>query len=309
MKRYNFAVPLLILAVLFTVLRLDAQDNIHEDFSWVHNSNRIEDIAYGEYEDQRLDIYIQGNWIGPPTYFEADTSLKPTIVFFHGGGWIRGQKESFVYQSFFLNFLKHGWNVANVEYRRGPDTAPDAVDDALCAIDWIADHAHEYNIDSERIVLCGVSSGGHLALISGLMNSVPGSHSCLIGDKINICAVINWFGVSDIRKHYEHKIEKELENTVLIWVGDPEEVDEISRQYSPVNYVTKNAVPVISIHGDSDGDVLYSHSQTLHSRLDDLGVENQLVTLEGGRHLGFTREQFQYIYEQIFSFLEECIDE
>ncbi len=308
MKKHCHAALLLAVMVVLPVLQLDAQENKQEDYSWVHHNLCIENIAYGEDEDQRLDIYLQGNWIGPPAYFEADSSLRPTIVFFHGGGWISGQKEHFLYESFFLNFLKCGWNVVNVEYRLGENTAPEAVDDALCAISWISEHSEDYHIDSKKIVLYGVSAGGHLALIAGLMNTVPESHPCAIGDEINIGAIINWFGVSDIRKHYDYKIEKGLENTVLIWVGSHDEVDEISEMYSPVKYVTKSTPPVISIHGDVDGTVLYSHSETLHELLDELNVRNQLVTIENGRHMGFTRNQFQFAYEQIFLFLEEVME-
>jgi acetyl esterase/lipase len=285
-----------------------AQEIDNEDYSWAHCYNRIENIAYGEDIDQKLDIYIQGNWIGPPAYFKADTSLKPAILFFHGGGWIRGQKEDFVYESFFLNFLKRGWNVVNIEYRRGNNTAPNAVNDALCAIRWISENADKYYLDIEKFVICGVSSGGHLALIAGLMNSVQGSHPCVIGNKIKICAIINWFGVTDILKHYEYKIANNLQNDPLNWIGSPDGVAEISQKYSPINYVTINAPPIISIHGDADSDVLYSQSEILHNKLDNLNVKNQLITLKGGNHMGFTRDQFQFIYEQIFSFLEEIID-
>ena len=299
---------LLILMLLVLPNQLFAQELKQEDYSWVHHSNCLENIAYGEDKDQRLDIYLQGNWIGPPRYFEADTAKKPTIVFFHGGGWIRGQKESFVYESFFLNFIKQGWNVVNVEYRLGNNTAPKAVDDALCVLAWIAEHAGEFHIDTERIVLYGVSSGGHLALSAGFMNYVPESHPCAIGDRINICAIINWFGVTDIRMHYDHKIEKELENTVLLWVGKEDRIDEISEKYSPINYVSKNSPPVLSVHGEADGDVIYKHAHTLHQLLDEVPVKNKLVTLKDGRHMGFTREQFQFIYEQIFLFLGEVME-
>ncbi|MGV7235767.1 MAG: prolyl oligopeptidase family serine peptidase [Nitrosomonadaceae bacterium] len=284
-----------------------AQEIKHEDYTWVHRSNCTKNIAYGEEEDQILDIYTQGDWIGPPNYFAPDTLLKPTIIFYHGGGWFRGQKDDYVYLEFILNFLKNDWNVVNVEYRCGANTISDAVDDAICAINWVAENAYKFNIDTERIVIYGVSAGGHLGLIAGLLNNTPESHPSVEGNNLNICAIVNWFGFTDIQEHYEYKLKKGDDRITRL--GDNhEEVAKISAKYSPVNHVTKSTPPIISIHGDSDEVVLYSHSEILHNLLDDTNLPNQLVTLHGGKHMGFTRKQFQHIYEQIFQFLDVHMD-
>lgn len=284
-----------------------AQEINHKDYSWVHQSNCLSNIAYGEETEQKLDIYTQGNWIGPPNYFMPDTIAKPTIIFYHGGGWHSGQKDDFVYLEFFMNFLKYGWNVVNVEYRCGANTVAKAVDDALCAINWIAENGYKYSIDTERIVVYGVSAGGHLALIAGLLNSIPESHPSVVGKDVNVCAIINWFGISDVLNHYEYKLEKG-DDHVIRWGDSHDKVAEISAKYSPINYLTPSAPPIISIHGDADEVVQYSQSEILHQKLDNSNIPNQLVTIEGGKHMGFTRKQFQFIYEQVFSFLEETLD-
>lgn len=299
-----------ILVVLILILLPNhhfAQEVNHEDYSWVHRLNCTRNVAYGEEKDQILDIYTQGNWIGPPDYFIPDTLSKPTIIFYHGGGWHSGQKDDFVYLEFFLNFLKHDWNVVNVEYRCGVNTISESVDDAISAINWVAENAHQYSIDTKRIVIYGVSAGGHLGLIAGLLNRIPQSNPNVVGNNLNVCAIVNWFGFSDILKHYEYKLEKGDDR--MIRLGDShDEVVEISAKYSPINYVTTGAPPIISIHGDADEVVLYSHSDILHKVLDSSNIPNQLVTLKGGKHMGFTRKQFQHIYEQIFLFLEEAMD-
>jgi acetyl esterase/lipase len=61
------------------------------------------------------------------------TTPQPTLVFYHGGGWIGGTKES----SFMsiMPWLEMGWNVVNVEYRMARVAlAPAAVEDSLCAL-------------------------------------------------------------------------------------------------------------------------------------------------------------------------------
>src|SRR5688572_31291704 len=55
--------------------------------------------------ESKLDIYRRRDATEP----------QPTLVFYHGGGWILGSKES----SFMslMPWLEMGWNVVNVEYR------------------------------------------------------------------------------------------------------------------------------------------------------------------------------------------------
>ncbi len=69
-----------------------------------------------------------------------------------------------------LPWLEMGWNVVNVEYRLGGvAAAPGVVEDCLCALRWVVGHAAEYRIDPARIVVMGDSSGGHLALMTGMV--------------------------------------------------------------------------------------------------------------------------------------------
>lgn len=197
--------------------------------------------------------------------------------------------------------------MVNVEYRLGRGTAPNAADDVLCATKWLAENAETYHINTDKIVFLGPSAGGHLALLSGLINTVPGSHSCYVGDKINIRAIVNWFGASDIGNlnNYYHGKEN---NPVEAWVADTATIEEISRKYSPSHYVTNDAPPVITIHGDSDPVIPYVQSVQLHKALDEVNVKNQLVTVPEGRHFGFSKEEFQHINEQIFLFIESVMD-
>jgi dipeptidyl aminopeptidase/acylaminoacyl peptidase len=59
------------------------------------------------------------------------------------------------------------------------------------------------------------------------------------------------------------------------------------------------------IQGDADPTVPYSHSARLHEALDKAGVPNQLYTVSGGKHGGFTPEQQEEIFKTIQRFLKE----
>src|SRR5215475_9413199 len=104
-------------------------------------------IAYDKYPDTRLDIL----------YPKAPSpGLRPGVIMFHGGGWVRSSKETMM-TAFCLPFLEQGFVVANVEYRvAAAAPAPAAVDDALTAAKWFFDRAERYHVDRQRIVVTGI---------------------------------------------------------------------------------------------------------------------------------------------------------
>ena len=96
----------------------------------------------------------------------------PVIVFFHGGGWVTGSRESVSLH--LLPWMERGWATANVSYRLAREAlAPAAAWDARHAVRWVAEHAAEHGLDPERIVVGGFSSGAHLALMAALPGELP----------------------------------------------------------------------------------------------------------------------------------------
>jgi acetyl esterase/lipase len=89
---------------------------------------------YGSYRVVPNITYLTANnWEAKLDVYQARdaTTPNPTLVYFHGGGWVAGSKEGSSLT--FLPFLSMGWNVVNVEYRLAKiSLAPAAVQDALC---------------------------------------------------------------------------------------------------------------------------------------------------------------------------------
>src|SRR5215212_6982517 len=113
--------------------------------------------------ESKLDVYRRRDVTAP----------QPTLVFYHGGGWVTGTKEA-SYMSI-LPWLEMGWNVVNVEYRMARVAlAPAAVEDAQCALKFVVSRAKDYNVDTSRIVVSGESAGGHLALAAGMIPAAAG---------------------------------------------------------------------------------------------------------------------------------------
>jgi len=88
---------------------------------------------------------------------------SPTVVFFHGGGWVAGDLETHDRQARLL-VIETGAVVISVDYRRPPETRfPGAFEDAFSATKDIVDGLAGFGGDAKRIGVAGDSAGGNLA--------------------------------------------------------------------------------------------------------------------------------------------------
>jgi acetyl esterase len=92
----------------------------------------------------------------------------PTLVFFHGGGWIYGDLDS---HDAVCRVLaeRAGVRVVAVDYRLAPEAPfPAAYDDCWAAFRWIVEHADEVGADPSRLAVGGDSAGGCLAATTAI---------------------------------------------------------------------------------------------------------------------------------------------
>jgi acetyl esterase len=105
-------------------------------------------------------------------YVPAGRSARlqmPGLVFFHGGGWVRGSLQS---HDILCRSLANGGGciVVSVDYRMAPEHRfPAAIDDAVAATRWVAEHAAEIGVDPARLAVGGDSAGGNLAAAVALV--------------------------------------------------------------------------------------------------------------------------------------------
>jgi len=229
------------------------------------------------------------------------TTPQPTIIYMHGGFWVAGNKEAAILNV--LPWMEMGWNVANVEYRLGPNTlAPGAVEDCFCALRYVAQQAMMYNVDVNRIVVTGESAGGHLALALGILPESEGfDRECAANTPMpKVAAVINWFGITDVPDVIDgpHRAA-----AAVRWFGSMPNRMEIAKRVSPLTYVRAGLPPILTIHGDADPTVPYPEAVRLHEALAKVNVPNQLLTIPGGKHGGFTSQERDRIYLTIREFL------
>jgi len=247
--------------------------------------------------DVKLDVITAG----------VASQVRPTVIYIHGGGWVGGSKED--HALFVSPYLTRGMNAVNVEYRVASESlAPAAVEDCRCALRWVYRHAKEYGFDTSKLVVAGESAGGHLSLMTGMLdpaaagfdNECPADQAS--GSSMKVAAIIDYCGITDVADLLEGS---HLQSFALMWLGSLPNRVELARRISPLTYVRPGLPPTIIIHGDQDTTVPYLHGVRLHEALDRAGVPNQLLPIPGEKHWGWPRDQYLKAQQTIFAFLEQ----
>jgi acetyl esterase len=94
--------------------------------------------------------------------------LLPAMVYFHGGGWVFGDLDS--HDPLCRELCNRArCAVVAVDYRLAPEHRfPAAVEDAVSATRYVAQHAADLGIDGTRLAAGGDSAGGNLATVAAL---------------------------------------------------------------------------------------------------------------------------------------------
>ena len=113
----------------------------------------VNDIAYGDNDWQKLDIYPQNE-------------TAPVVIFIHGGSWRHGRKDQYRFAA--DAFYRQGYTVVLPDYIKYPDERakyPSFAIDGAKAVAWVKDNITKYNGDADQVFVAGHSAGAHTALM------------------------------------------------------------------------------------------------------------------------------------------------
>jgi acetyl esterase/lipase len=274
--------------------------------AFAQEDSTIKPVVYpANYSAQLNVVYTKvGDWDGRMDLYISVKEKKatPIVINIHGGGWNHGTKES---QTGFSSFFKAGYAVANVEYRLTPQaTAPAAIEDVRCALIYIIKNAKALNIDVNKIVVMGGSSGGHLALMAGLLgNDHRFDKNCPGVENIKVAAIIDKYGIADVWDWgYGPNITSK---SATNWLGANANSKKFIASVSPMTWVNENSPPTFIVHGDADPVVPYQQSVELHKKFLAAGVKTQFITVPGGLHGKFPADKNSEVNKAIVNFLKE----
>lgn len=262
---------------------------IHYEFDYAVVPNVVYSTASG-YEC-KLDAYIHNG------------DASPVAIVIHGGGWVAGTKEDRTLEC--VPFMAMGFSVVNVEYRLARVAfAPAAVEDCRLALLWVFRNAGKYHFDTSRVVVTGGSAGGHLALMTGLLEPGDGFDASKEWEasipSVHVAAIINWFGITDVN---DLLAGPNRQDYAVSWLGSLPDRDAVAKRVSPLTYVRRSSPPVFTVHGDRDQLVPYQQALNLQKALDKAGVDNTLITIPGGRHGGFSDADYVRCFNAMEIFL------
>jgi acetyl esterase len=110
-------------------------------------------------------------------YLPVGDGPFPTVVFFHGGGFVIGDLDT--HENLARTLCRRTTSVVvSVAYRLAPEFPfPHGADDCVAATRWIQAHLEEYGGDA-RLGVAGDSAGGNLAAV--VTQHVPGLSAQLL---------------------------------------------------------------------------------------------------------------------------------
>ncbi|HEY7654350.1 MAG TPA: alpha/beta hydrolase [Methylomirabilota bacterium] len=136
-------------------------------------SMRTRTAALGPVEDVPAvadhRVPVAGGEITVRVYAPAGRGPHPTLLFYHGGGWVIG--DLYTHDGICRSIVNAaGCAVASVDYRLAPEFKyPVAVEDSYTALKWVVANAARLGLDPARVAVGGDSAGGNLAAVVALL--------------------------------------------------------------------------------------------------------------------------------------------
>ena len=158
---------------------------------------------------------------------------------------------------------------------------PDMITDAQRALQYVQEHAPEYQLDSTRIGMMGFSAGGHLVMSAACFSSTNFLQLSGIETNVNLrpAFVAAVYPVVTMHPPYVHKRSRRglLGDS---WVGRKSMRDSLSLE----RHIPDNCPPVFLINCVDDPIVQYQNSVLLDSALTQKGVPHEYLQYQEGKH-------------------------
>ena len=239
-----------LLAVVALFISAAAQDKAQEDpyvpfFSDTKPVPDHQNVSYGPHERNLLDLWKA----------EADEPT-PVAVFFHGGGFVRGDKWT-LDPHLLEECLKAGISVCTAEYRRSVDEPfPGPMLDGARVIQFLRYKAKDWGLNSKRVAAMGTSAGAGISLWIGYHDDLadPASDDPILRESTRLTCM----AVFGAQCSYDPRFIREViggrayeaKGLPLLYGIEEQQIDDPAmfpkyEAAAPINYVDKDDPPAI----------------------------------------------------------------
>jgi len=221
-------------------------------------------IAYGDHPDEVANLHLPAGDEGP----------WPCVVLLHGGFWRTGWDRTLM-TPLAIDLARRGIAAWNVEYRRVGQAGggwPGTFEDVAASIDHLAGVT---DIDAGRVVTCGHSAGGQLALWLAARHRLPAGAPGG-APRLRPSAAVSLAGVCDLERGWSDDLGR---GAVAGLLGTPRDAPERYGVASPAA-LAPLGVPQLLVHGTADNVVPMAQSRDYAA----LDPDAELVALDGADH-------------------------
>jgi len=299
---------------LFAAPRL----NVREDYEKVRRMQRhlaARPIPRYRMLDRKIMSEDGGHEI-PVRFFQPkQTRRDELLLFFHGGGWVTGDIESYTPACAAMADLT-GCVVASVDYRLAPEHPfPAGLEDCLRATKLLLEDPSRAGLESAfQVVLVGDSAGGSLAAVVSLLLRQEGH--VMPGRQILLYPVTYWdhdpqtSPYASVREHGQgyRLTHTEVQDYMDLYVPDPEKRRDM--RVAPLLADDMTGQPATLLI-TAELDLLCDEGEAYGRALADAGIPVRMHRVEGAIHGFITLPRFarplREAYEVIDAFLDAPI--
>lgn len=223
------------------------------------------DVAYGETELEKLDIYAPAN-----------AANAPVLIDIHGGGFTMGSKNGRAIPAPAVTDAGVIW--VPIDYGLAPDFKMDQmVGHVRKAVAWIHANIAGYGGDPDRLFVSGNSAGGYMTAAT----LMPGWHAEHGIPADTIKGAVPMSGLFD------------LEPIVLSSEGPNQALEmtmEDAARLSPIRHVPDNGCPIIVTYGAPEVESFIEQSEDFAAAWKKAGLPVETVVVPGAHHQAMARE-------------------
>ena len=249
----------------------------------LYKAHRIARRFYKRYERLSRDVaFHPGIDVRLDVYSPEEGENHPVLIFVHGGGWSRFNKELFAPAA--MKLLPERMVVVIPDHTLYPHAGYEQMTrEVAAAISWTLENAGQHGGDPRRVVVAGHSSGGHLVSLAVMIPRFLEAHG---HTRDELCGALYISSGYDLHAQYAYEQTKdsggdtELMRTMAGITGGVENFSAAS----PINYVRPGLPPTLILHGDADQTIPVEIARAFHRALQETGSPSELKVYPGRGH-------------------------